>query len=332
MSIGDRPRNILAGYPSVRSGPVIDDHLLSEQTPDAGSDEVSHSVIATACACRKDDLQRLRARSHRSLCHWRGPGENVVGQMEFTSHDFSGRSNKRCSSYFRGTTFALQFDFDFDPPSGMKHHEGMSASVPFVLARDGTRQCEGAGHADRSCNGMRGMALARSEVARCDAIARVARADQHWLRNDAVRHIAEAHQQAGLQSQRLQSRQQCCIAVERGRCFTAADAQVAGPDNHQRHGRVDASHLDAIDHIDAFSRWEYLACHGTPGIQKIKQDRRAGSSDTVDAGVTVIGYPAIRRTYGHVNSSASIDVMHAYASRVALDLDETLLDGERRDA
>ena len=52
MSIGDRPRNILAGYPSVRSGPVIDDHLLSEQTPDAGSDEVSHSVIATACACR----------------------------------------------------------------------------------------------------------------------------------------------------------------------------------------------------------------------------------------------------------------------------------------
>ena len=82
------------------------------------------------------------------------------------------------------------------PSTQLRRRCGLAGAAPSTLrtpaergaaAGHGAGQREGGGHADGAGDGMRGMAAARREVARGDAVGVVARAHEHRLGDHAVR-------------------------------------------------------------------------------------------------------------------------------------------------
>ncbi|EON16487.1 hypothetical protein C265_27329 [Cupriavidus sp. GA3-3] len=116
------------------------------------------------------------------------------------------------------------------------------------------------------------MTFAGRKVARRNAFRRIAGADQDWLWNNAVRDVAQPHQLPSLQAQRFQTRKQYRIIVERGRRLASTDTEVACPDEHQWHRRIDTSHFDAVNQVNAVARRKDLSGHCAPRIDEIEQD------------------------------------------------------------
>ena len=56
--------------------------------------------------------------------------------------------------------------------------------------------------------------------------------------------------------------------------FTPSQTQILGSHDHQRHGGINASHLDIIDLFNAITGGKQLPSDRPPGIQKIQQNRQ----------------------------------------------------------
>ncbi len=176
------------------------------------------------------------------------------------------------------------------------------------------------------------MAALGCEVARADAEGVVAGADDHRLGHHAARHIAEAHALARGQAQRFQAAHQRGIAVELGGRFAPAQTEVGRAHDHQRHRRVDAGDVEAVDRVDAPAGREQRARHRAPGVEEIQADRRGRAGDAIDAGRAVVDHAATGREHGDVDARTGVDVEHAHRRLAIVRRHQPLLDRERRHA
>ena len=226
----------------------------------------------------------------------------------------------------------LDHHLHIDAALRMQHRDHARARGLQRGAGHGAGQREGGGHADGASHRMAGVAAPRREVARGDAVGIVAGAGDHRLGHHAGRHITQAHGQAGLEADGLDAGQQRAVGIQVGWQLASAQAQVGGAHHHQRHGRIDAGDLDAVDHVDALPGGKHRARHRAPGIQEVQPDRRRRAGHAVDAGAALVGDAAARGQHRHVDARAGVDVEHPHRGLAVLRGHQTLLDGEWRHA
>ena len=160
----------------------------------------------------------------------------------------------------------------------------------------------------------------------------VARADEHRFGDDLVGHVAQPHQPACGAPQRLQPFEQGGVGVELVGGLATGDAEVAGSDDHQRHGGVEAGDLDAVDDVDALPGREDRAGDRAPGVEEVQPDRRRGAGHAVDPRIARVGDPAAGSLHGDVDARAGVDVVDAHRRGAVGGRYEPLLDRERADA
>ena len=202
-----------------------------------------------------------------------------------------------------------------------------------VAAGHRAGQREGGGDADGAGDGMRGMAAARREVARRDAVGVVAVADDHRLGDDAVRHVAEAHQLGRRRSASASRRSSSARSA-------SSSAGVSRPLRPRSRARTIISGIAASMQVTSRPSMtsmrrpvgKHRAGHRAPGVEEVQPDRRRGAGDAVDAGLAVVGDAPARRQHGHVDARARVDVEHAHRRLAVLRRHQALLDRERRDA
>ena len=117
--------------------------------------------------------------------------------------------------------------------------------------------------------------------------------------------------------------------VEFLRRLVPADVEVGGPHDHQRHGGVDAGHLDAVDDVDPASGREHRTGDRSPGVEEAQPDRRPGTGHAVDARVPDVRHAPARGLDHGVDPRARVDVEHADRRRSVRSGHQALLDGER---
>ncbi len=101
--------------------------------------------------------------------------------------------------------------------------------------------------------------------------------------------ILETHPLAGFDANGFEALHEGAVGVEFGRRFIAGLAEVAGANDHQRHRRVDAGYVDALDAIRRSARRKELAGLGAGRIGEGEMDRRGGAGNAIDSGVALVG-------------------------------------------
>ncbi len=130
-------------------------------------------------------------------------------------------------------------------PCGCSTDDARAPALSRRAAGHRARQRERGGHADGAGDRMRGMAAARREVARGDAVGVVAGADDHRLghRRCSTHRPGPSPGRRRRRSASRRSQQRSVRRRARRASRVPLSAEVAGAHDHQRHGRVDAGDL-----------------------------------------------------------------------------------------
>ena len=250
--------------------------------------------------------------------------------MQLALHDLAGRAHQCGLLHHRTVTLAHHLHIDVDLALRMHHGQQVTPSGPGHARSHRPRQRKGGAHTDGPGHCMRGVATVGCEVAGNDAVRGVARTDDDRLGHDAARDIAQAHAPASLQAHGLDLLEQVGIRIELRRTLAARQTQIGCTHHHQRHGGIDAGDGHPLDALGTLARRKQMPRDGTPGIQKIQQDRGGCPGHTVDARLAFVADPTARCLHGGLDLGPGVDVVDAHRGGPVLRLDQALLDGKGR--
>ena len=114
------------------------------------------------------------------------------------------------------------------------------------------------------------------------------------LRNDAARHVAEAHAQSRLQPDGLKAVQEVQVGFEFIGRFITGEAEVGGPKQHHRHGVVDERDRRVLDEFAKVAGGQERAGLGAERIEERQLDRSRRAGHAVDGGLALVFHDAGR--------------------------------------
>ena len=160
--------------------------------------------------------------------------------------------------------------------------------------------------------------------------AAVSRGTHHrHLRYGLVGDVAEVHQRAAGQPDRLQPRLQALIRVQRRAVFLSADPHIGGGEDHAGHSVVDHRYGDAFDLIFRITGRQQCAAARPCRIAEGEGDRRGGARHPVDDRVPVIGGRAVWRLHRRGGDLAGVLHVDRHRRFGARRPDQSAFDGER---
>jgi len=255
---------------------------------------------------------------------------DVGGDHDFAAHQQPRGAQQRSARHFPGFRVAhLEHHREFT--GRMLHRKRLARTRRHLRDAVRYRACghrRGRGrHRAQHADGR--MAVVRDEEARVEVATLGGSRRQAHFRNDLLRHVAEFHDRAGLQADRLDAFLEHRVRIELVPGFITLDAEVGGEHHDHGHAVVDAGDFHAIEAIDQVAGGEQGPAHRAGGIEKSDVDRRGGARHAIDARVAGVFHAACRGLHLDVAERPGIAGQHAQRRGRAVRRHHAALDRER---
>ena len=152
-----------------------------------------------------------------------------------------------------------------------------------------------------------------NEAAGADRPAILRSRDQDHLRHRFIGNLAEVHKRSSGKPYRFQTHFEVGVSVEVIPVFGAREAEVGGPEDHDRHAVVDQGTLDAFHDIAGAPRGQERPAHGTLRVLEQQRHRGMMARDAIDARIAGIAHLAPGR--GNLRQRYFSRVEHVDADR-----------------